>query len=943
MIKINHVIKRGIVFFGIFIICNIALFSFFKPSVELLIESNSDNATLNFFYDNNETVNYPFDDSHMITVDSLKGFKKQKILINIPTEKLNKLRIDLGTEPASFKIHSFSILRSPLTESRLRGEHFIEKFDGINDISKYEVVNEAVEISTSGSDGYIYSLNLNNNLSTSIRQDFYYFQLLFIAISVVLAYAKPILFIFKKNISILFKQLIKSKNIIMNGKSRTEKAAGFGLIIFYSVLFSIILDIFIFRFITIISGKLGLDTIYRFFAPALSFSLGRIYFFFLLFFIVGLCLYLGAKRLIRYRYYIAFLFFILMVLGRFTGSSLGFYDGMLNGNTPNYERSTLLGIPQGIRGDEWATEKPYYFAQIMGEEALPYFNKNLSFDGNDMVISAFSPVKDIIILARPDLWGFLFLSGEYAFSFYWCLRLVLLFMASFEMGYLLTKRYRYASLAAIIITFAPPVQWWLSQTLMLMLMSGQFAIVLFDKYLKSSKRHIQALTLLGVGFFALIYTLTMYPATQVPLAYIFLSILIYVCIDNKKRRPLAPSRIIQYFFAMLPFVGILIHFYIKSSPALRTMMNTIYPGSNRPWIPLPWDYDLYQFVNVFTASIRQPDFLNASEISQFFSFIPFLFLLMVIVIINRPKKILLPVLLFSASFFLWIVSWLPQMEFFNKITLLSFTYPVRITYAYGFGFTLLLISILPLLENRKGMYSTKKASIVSGAICFITLCVLTNSENIMGYFMAFKLGTIVMILTVILFSYLGYLILKGGTKKVRQLSVILVLLTGASTLMVNPITQGLDSMFEKSTMTKIREIDNEDSGRWMVSGSPTISNLVTAQGVARTTGTYYYPDWEMMNIIDKKHEFVDLWNQFAHIDMRLTDKDLEFSIFDHEKSAKVDGTNRIIYIPIETARELKVKYIFTMIPLPVSIINSGEVTLIYSDEVDPWSIYRVNY
>lgn len=77
--------------------------------------------------------------------------------------------------------------------------------------------------------------------------------------------------------------------------------------------------------------------------------------------------------------------------------------------------------------------------------------------------------------------------------------------------------------------------------------------------------------------------------------------------------------------------------------------------------------------------------------------------------------------------------------------------------------------------------------------------------------------------------------------------------------------------------------------------------------------------------------------------MRLTDGDLEFSLLDHERSLKVNGTNRIIYTPIETARDLKIKYIFTMIPIPQSIIDKGEVTLLYKDSVDPWSIYRINY
>ncbi|WP_307541869.1 hypothetical protein [Paenibacillus sp. W4I10] len=602
-----------------------------------------------------------------------------------------------------------------------------------------------------------------------------------------------------------------------------------------------------------------------------------------------------------------------------------------------------MGIPQGIRGDEWATEKPYYFAQVMGNDKLKYFNGNLNFDGNDMVISAFSPVKDVVIVARPDLWGFLFLPMDYAFSFYWFSRLVLLFMASFEMGLLLSKRYRYALMAAVVITFGSPVQWWLSQALMLMLMSGQFALVLFHQYLNSKKWYLKVITILGVGFFGLIYILTMYPATQVPLGYVFLAIFIYLLVKNRNEKPFSIKRILHYVVASLPFFLILYHFYLNSKPAINTITNTIYPGSSRPWIKLPWDYDLYQFVNTFMAIIKHPDFLNASEISQFYTFIPFVFLLCLVILSKKRSEFLLQILLMCACTLLILVAWLPQNTVLNKLTLLSYTYPVRITYAYGFGITLLIISLLPSLEIKAVNAPFQKlAGIISGLIGFITVCVLSNSENIFNYFKSFKVGTFLMILIVILMSYMGFLLLKGGKREIRKFSSLFIILSLFSTLMVNPVTHGLDSMFEKTTMNKIREINSRDEGRWMVSGSPTISNLVTAQGVARTTGTYYYPDWTMMNIIDKDHQFVNLWNQFAHIDMRLTDGKLEFAIFDREKSEKVDGTNRIIYIPIKTVKELNIKYIFTMVPIPRSIIEDGEITLLYKDEIDPWSIYRVN-
>lgn len=936
--------KQLILFLCFFIILNLFLFITFETTTQLTIEGKAQNTSINFFYDNKNTGGYPFDESHLTSDFLLTAGKVQTITVPISYDDINKLRIDFGTDPSSFDIYSLSISKSPFYKINISGQEFIDKFSNVNDVSEISLMDGVVKIHTSGTDGHIYSTELLKNTKPIIRIETVKLELLFLVFSLALAFINKVWSLITLLINILHKIYKDSKVIITSRQTNLQKTLGFSLVFIYSIIFAFFVDLVLFRCIAKVAQIGGFDTLFRYFSASLSFSVDRIYFIFIFFFTAGLIAYMGKRKAIRYRYLLALIFLVLMILGRFTGSSLGFYDGMLQSNTPSYEKSTILGIPQGVRGDEWATEKPYYFAQVMNNNNLPYFNDKLSFDGSDMVVSAFAPVKDIVILARPDLWGFLFLSPEYAFSFYWMSRIVLLFMASFEMGLLLTKRYRYAILSAIVITFAPPVQWWLSQALMIMLMSGQYALVLFNKYLNSKSTLGKYLSILGVGFFAMVYILTMYPATQVPLAYVFLAILIYLCVENNKRKPFAPIRIIQYILAIIPFAAIILHFFIQSKPALDTIMNTVYPGSNRPWISLPWDYELYQFVNAFTASIQHPNFLNSSEISQFYTFMPFILLLTIALIKRYNRNLLLPTLLLCASLFLWLIAWMPKIPLLNKITMLDFTYPVRITYAYGFGMTLLIISLLPLLEVKlKDVYSKKFAGLFAGTIYFLTLCVLTNSENAFDYFKSFKIGTIIMILFVGLLSYMGYLLLRGGSKRTRQFAILLVFISVGSTLMVNPITRGTDSMFEKATMAKIREIDSKDSGRWMVSGSPTISNLVTAQGVARTTGTYYYPDWSMMKIIDKDLQFVDLWNQFAHIDMRLTDEKLEFSIFDHEVNQKVDGTNRIIYIPIETARELKIKYIFTMYPIPQSIIDNGDVTLLYSDEIDPWSIYMVNY
>ncbi|MBY3619303.1 hypothetical protein HGO21_07035 [Acinetobacter sp. CUI P1] len=934
--------KKVILFIILIVLMNVAIFTSFRQSVNLSIYSEID-SKISFFYDNSHPENYPFDDSHMSQEYFVKSSKVQNIKFPLDLANSNKLRIDFGDKSGNFKIYSLSIQKSPLYEYVISGKVFLDKFKFKNDISQYSIEDGTVIIASSGPDGHIYSTDTYSNLPIKFKNSFVIKELIIACIALIILFINKLFLLFRSlpNLLIYYKR-IKEKFVIKN--IFLKNAFNLIIIIFISVLSAFILDVIILRSIAKVSEFFKFDTVHRYFLSSYVFSLDRIYFFSSIIFIIGLIVSLGKSKAHKYRYVLAFILLILMVLGKFTGSSLGFYDGMLQGNTPSYQQSTLLGIPQGIRGDEWATEKPYYFAQTNANPTLQYFNKNLSFAGTDMVVSAFAPVKDITVIARPDLWGFLVMPNDYAFSFYWTLRLILLFMASYEMGVFLTKKNRFGIITAIIITFAPPVQWWLSQSLMLMIMSGQFAIVLFNKYLNSHKLYSKVISLSGIALFVLVYILTMYPATQVPLGYVFLMLFIYVLIENKKNKPFAFARLLQYAVILIPIALVLYHFYTNSAPALHVIMNTVYPGSDRPWIKLPWDYELYQFVNIFTASIKQPDFLNASEISQFFTFTPFVIIVATTLMFKHKNKPILISLLLSVSLFLMLISWIPEVPFFNKITLLSFTYPVRITYAYGYSFTLLIVCLLAHLEDkRENLFSGRVPLILSSVICFLTLCIMTNSINIFSYFKSFSIGTILMIFVVALLSYMGFLLMKGNYNSVQSFIVLYLLLSVCSTILVNPITKGTDSMFEKTTMEQIRGINTADAGRWMVSGSPTISNLVTAQGVARTTGTYYYPDWEMMSIIDKKHEYINFWNQFAHIDMRLTDGNLEFSLLDHERSQKVNGTNRIVYIPIKTARDLNIKYIFTMIPIPQSIIDKGDVTLLYKDSIDPWSIYRVNY
>lgn len=922
--------------------CGLVLTFFCTWQSGVTIQLCADTTTsLSVFYDNGATADYRFDENHMSSTYNV-NIGEQSIYVPIAVENMNRLRIDFGTIPSTISLSKITLHVSPYQEYTFSGEALKEYMPVTNDISSITQDGDVVIYQVMGQDGFIAAEeDLLDAVPISNSDNAVRWILCSILAAVVLAFIDVIL----QNLIGLCAKIVQNVkrawNSVHNPQSFGQIIGGIALCLIAAVAIALLIDGVLLKLLYRLAARLSMDTLSRYFAAGQKLSLIRATFFFNLTFVGMLACWLGKKKVVRWRYLLAVVLLVLMTIGKYTGSSIGFYDGMLVGNTEGYECSTLLGIPQGIRGDEWATEKPYYFAQVNGGHDLPYYNYNMMLEGADMVVHAFAPVKDIITLFRPSLLGFLFLPAENAFAFYWWAKLIALFMASFEICRLLSGRVKYGVLGAIVFSFAPAIRWWLSQTLAEILIYGFWAVICYAYYLKAEKRGLRILSLIGVFYFLTCYIFTIYPASQVPIAYVLLAIVIWILYKNWDKKPFAKRRVVSYIIAAIPFMAIIVRFIIMSGPALKIMLNTVYPGAERPWISLEWEYPLYQLINPFTALIQHPSFSNSCEISQFYSFAVVLVPLVIWLTYRYRKKMLLPALLCGASTFLLAVAWIPQIPLLNKVTLLSMSYPVRILIACGIGYTLTIVSLLPMMEQEICGITRKKSMVLAGIAWMLLLIAATNSEKVFQYFLAFRFGTFLLVCTITLFCFMGYLLLQGGKKACMCFMSVLCALNIASTICIDPITCGTDSMFEKTTMKAICQLDAEDSGRWMVSGSPTISNLVTAQGVARVSGTYYYPDWDMMEIIDPKHQYENYWNQYAHIDMRLTTGENKVSIIDEEKSAKVDGTNRIIYIDMETAKKLEIKYIFTCVGIPDEYIQSGQLQLVYQDSVDPWTIYKI--
>ncbi|MCR4673652.1 MAG: hypothetical protein K5675_01480, partial [Lachnospiraceae bacterium] len=277
----------------------------------------------------------------------------------------------------------------------------------------------------------------------------------------------------------------------------------------------------------------------------------------------------------RYRYPLALCLFILGILLEFTGSSIG----MWNTYYGTEDTGVLLGSSRDIRMDEWATLTPFVWSQYFGDNPFSYFSSIVRGTSTDVFLEYGTPVMSLAMLFRPFYLGYLFLPIAKGMAFFWCGRIIALFMASFEFGRILTKDKRgIALIYGLFITFAPVVQWWFSTNgFVEMLIAMQLAVVLLWKYMEVDSYKKKIACMIGIGICAGTFTLTMYPSWMVPLAYVLIILIIWTFYEHRDNfRIKSGDVVIVATIIVITGIGVLF-ILLKSKETIDLLANTAYP------------------------------------------------------------------------------------------------------------------------------------------------------------------------------------------------------------------------------------------------------------------------------------------------------------------------------------------------------------------------------
>ena len=538
---------------------------------------------------------------------------------------------------------------------------------------------------------------------------------------------------------------------------------------------------------------------------------------------------------VKHRYKIATIVFIVLVACRVNFSSIGVWDLYIKEGV----NSTILGKERPIRSDEWLVTTPFNLSQ--SSNGFHLVNENLDLGNNDMNIFH-APVIDLSIFVRIFSWGYFLFGNDIGLSWTWVLKLIVMLMIFFEMGMMLTKKDKLLSLTlSIWITFSPAIMWW---SIMDLIAFAMAIVVLFHEYVSNKDLSIKKKLLIAYGMIVFLcqFAYSLYPAWQVPLAYL---ILCFIIVDYIKYRKNLKTK--DYFImgvTLLITILLLAYFVITSWNGIQAIMNTKYPGGREITGGM---YDFKKMLNYLTNFFTPytNDYENPCEIAAFiFPGISLIIVLTINIVKTIKNKNIINVLkdrnnwyIYSLMtiliiFLLWMgFSWPPLLR---KVTGFYMSQTKRTALIFGFGGILLTTLLAERIFTSNRKLISNKVAIVISTIITILICFLAKKTEYAETFTTFKFSVLITIL-----FFINYTFLSANKKAFCYVMIIMSILVGGY---VNPITIGTAPLTKTQIAQSAVRIAKEDpDGIWM-GLSNVNSQYLIANGIKVLNGINQYPN-----------------------------------------------------------------------------------------------------
>ena len=625
--------------------------------------------------------------------------------------------------------------------------------------------------------------------------------------------------------------------------------------------------------------------------------------------------------LFRFRYALGVFVLAIAVLFSLHFSSIGQWDMLVPGG-PGQKNINIIGESRPIRSDEFLGRTVMLLAQTKSDDFYPLVNQNFG-DGMNMFL-ANAPVFDISLVGRPQFWGFILFGAERGFSWFWWMRLLLLFFTSFELLRFFTKDKRlYSLVGAILITFAPLTQWWFVEIFIDLIFFFQLTVVCLVTYFKVHESLFKRiLCLLGMAIGMCGYAFSFFPAVMIPLFIIMLMLIGYILWSNREK-----IKKLDIFMAagcvLLTGAVVAVSFW-RSWDALQATLNI--NQANRFALPGTFDirYQMYEFFS-FGLPFRDSPLRNNCEISRFITLMPLTLLLFPMVVSFKKKANILPIGLYSLLLVLCVWAYIPMPQTVGK--LFSYVTTLFLTTRIQILMGLLGVYILTIIfcARKKAVFSLPKKILLSlfGGCCvmFITYAPDVNAQY-----------TPYTVLLVLFFLACMLLLIWGKPKWSAILLGLTVLLVG---IQVNPIARGLDPIYNKSISYEVQKVQAKDPDAQWLAVINLHHNFLPALGVDCYNTVQLTPFLEQWESLDPEKKYDAIYNRYAFVSARLTEEATGFE--------ELGGDHILLNLNTKDLQKTGSDYILA--DRDITEFDSDDVTFenLCTDFHSGYRIYRIHY
>lgn len=578
----------------------------------------------------------------------------------------------------------------------------------------------------------------------------------------------------------------------------------------------------------------------------------------------------GFELIYKYRFVLSFLLLIMLVSFKISGSSMGCWKLFLGDG----ESGIRLGEPRVWRSDEWGTLTPLCFRQQYNTlGAYNRYSQTLGSILTDNMLVYGQPSWDILTLFRPFYWGYLFFGSERGLSWFWCSRLIVLFLSWFELGMLITDGQKKLSvMLSVCVSFAPFLQWWFAiNGLVEMLIYGA-CFVLGSNYLVSHAFNPRKIAVaVGMAVCAVGYVLTFYPTWMVPVAWGFVPLFLWVVIWKFNRNVLRRVDVVPWLLIFVITAAGLTVLAVTSWDVIKAELNSVYPGnapSSSGGTGLWW---MMKYPISFVSRFSMNELIV--ENSSIICFAPAGFILALWVIIKEKKKDPLLILLLGMNLFLEWYYCVGIPKWLAKMLLLSFVNSNRGPQVLGFLRLTLFVRAVALKEKAPKRWLAALAAVISSAVPMRLAVGFTKYEPGGLRYEYFDTAEKIVVVWAIL-AVVFYLLYRARKSKYTMAVLGVCAVVLASSIWINPVAKGVPEITKSETMKQIRDLVKEDpKAIWLVVDMAyPATNIPAMAGADCLNTTQTYPQKTRWEMLDKEGEYEDIYNRYCHIRASLGSK-----------------------------------------------------------------------